>query len=140
MAANSSAHPATLANPELPMVKVCNIGEEEAFLASCSYLLYECRVKWEDIDKVTIDLPSLSNPNCLCTRILPCYLYLGLRFHFSQLWKEILVAHGRADNIDLCSSELIPNPKWVATKVALKPPKHANVCLRLKKMKKTKEP
>ncbi|CAN6544060.1 unnamed protein product [Malus baccata var. baccata] len=91
MAANSFAYPATLANPELPMVRVCNKGEKEAFLASCSYLLYECRVKWEDIDKVTIDLPSLSNPNCPCTRILPCYLYLELRFHFSQLWKEILL-------------------------------------------------
>lgn len=73
------------------MVRVCNKGEEEAFLAGCSYLLYGCRVWWDDIDKVTNDLPSLSNPNYPCTRILPCYFYLGLRFHFSQLWKEILM-------------------------------------------------
>lgn len=54
------------------------------------YLLNGCQGWWEDIDDVTFELPTPSDPLCPCTKIHLCYLDSRLRFPLSQLWKEIL--------------------------------------------------
>ncbi|RXH78646.1 hypothetical protein DVH24_002164 [Malus domestica] len=93
MAASSCAQPtqpAILDNPKPPMVRVHNKDVEAAFLVVSNHLLNGCRVWWEDIDYVSINLPPPTNPLRPCTRTHPCYLDLGFRFPFLSLWKEIL--------------------------------------------------